>query len=65
MKRLVFSVLLAGSYLQAALPPLAQNVAELRAILNDPRLYELLDSAEVIQEIVHTNGSYEPILLCG
>lgn len=34
-----------------ALPPLWQNVAEIKAILNDPKLGEFLSSADIIHEI--------------
>ena len=61
MKWFGFFVLFTWSCLQAALPPLAQNIAELRALLNDSRLYELLGSGEVIQEIVRIKGGYEVV----
>lgn len=40
------------------LPPLAQSVRELEAILEDPRLYDLLGSGEVIQEILKNSEGY-------
>lgn len=43
----------------AALPPLAQSVRELQAILADPHVQEELGSAEAIEEIVRTDNGYE------
>lgn len=42
----------------AALPPLAQNLVELKAILNDKELTQLLDMAEVIESIERTSNGY-------
>ncbi len=42
----------------ALLPPLAQSVREMEAILEDPRLYDLLGSAESLQQILRTPEGY-------
>jgi hypothetical protein len=42
----------------ALLPPLAQSAREMQAILSDPRLYESLSSAEVIQEVMRNEAGY-------
>src|SRR3989338_6496012 len=44
--------------LLAALPPLAQSQAEIQALLSDERLYALLGSPEIIQEIIRTSSGY-------
>jgi hypothetical protein len=41
-----------------ALPPFAQSVKELKALVSDPRLQELLGSGEEIREIVKTDSGY-------
>ncbi|OGN56034.1 MAG: hypothetical protein A3D96_01685 [Chlamydiae bacterium RIFCSPHIGHO2_12_FULL_44_59] len=40
------------------LPPLAQSIRELQALLSDARLYQSLGSAEVIQEITRVGDGY-------
>lgn len=42
----------------AILPPLWQNVAELKAIFNDKQLENKLESGEVIQEIRKTDSGW-------
>lgn len=54
---LIFIVVLCGG-LNAALPPLAQSIREIEAIIKDPQLYQLLDSAESIRDIKRTDGGY-------
>jgi len=44
--------------LPAALPPLFQDIAELKAIFDDPQLGQLLQSGEAIKEIQHTEKGY-------
>jgi hypothetical protein len=41
-----------------ALPPFAQSVKELKALLSDERLEELLGSSEGIREIMKTDSGY-------
>lgn len=53
-----FLLLLLTAQCGAALPPLWQNVAELKAILEDKRLGEKLESGEVIMEIENTDASW-------
>lgn len=57
MKKLI-CILLISSFGFGALPPLAQSIRELKALVDDPRLYQSLGSAEVIEEISRTNGGY-------
>ena len=42
----------------AALPPLAQTSLEMRAILEDPRLFNSLKSGEAINEIIRRHQGY-------
>ncbi len=56
MKNWIFLCLASTNF--ALLPPLAQSTAELKALLNDPRLYEFLGSAESIREIIRTERGY-------
>lgn len=58
MKSICFALAFFASSLFGALPPLAQSSKEIQAILADPRLQEQLGSAEVIHEIIRTNGGY-------
>jgi hypothetical protein len=52
MRQLLFFVALAATTtVSALLPPVWQDVAELKAILNDSRLNQLLDSGESLQGI--------------
>ena len=56
LSRYITSVLLVASCFLcqpafAALPPIYQSLAELKAIINDPRLGEVMGSVEMIQEI--------------
>ncbi|MBS0624907.1 MAG: hypothetical protein JSS32_02515 [Verrucomicrobia bacterium] len=61
MNKIIFTTLLgltpfAAAF--AALPPLAQSSREIQAILVDPRLQEMLGSAELIQSITRTEEGY-------
>jgi hypothetical protein len=58
MKRLLLIACLSGSSLFAVLPPLAQNIREIEAMLADSRFYEALGSPEMIQDIIHIDGGY-------
>lgn len=52
MKQLLFFLaLVATSALTALLPPVWQDVAEIKAILNDERLNQYLDSGETLEKI--------------
>lgn len=42
----------------AALPPLSQSAAELKAIFSDERLFETLSQAALIQNIQRTDSGY-------
>jgi hypothetical protein len=52
---LLFLMVTTVSY--AALPPMAQSAAEIRAILDDPRLHRYLGS-EAIEQITHKETGY-------
>jgi hypothetical protein len=56
MKKWIFVCLASTTF--GLLPPLAQSTRELKELLNDPRLYEALGSAEMIQEIVRIDHGY-------
>ncbi len=55
MKRWLF-LLATSAY--AALPPFAQSTKEIQKLLSEPKLYELLGSAEPIQHIIRTETGY-------
>ena len=60
MKRVLFVCALGlSAQVFGALPPLYQGVAELKAILEDKKLGERLDSAQIIQQIMRKEGGYE------
>jgi hypothetical protein len=60
MKKMLFVCALGLSVqVFGALPPLYQSVAELKAILEDKRLGEQLNSAQVIQQIMRIEGGYD------
>ncbi len=42
----------------AVLPPLYQSLAELKSIITDPRLGQVLESGELIKEISRTSDGY-------
>ncbi len=44
-----------ASTMFAVLPPLAQSTKEMRAILNDSQLYQMLGSSQNIQEMSRTD----------
>lgn len=56
MKKLIFIFFASTTF--AALPPLAQGVRELQALLSDSRFYESLGSAELIKDIIRTETGY-------
>lgn len=56
MKKLFFIFLSSSAF--AALPPLAQSTRELQTLLSDPRVYQSLGSAEIIQNITRTETGY-------
>ena len=59
MQRWLMTMLIAvGLPAWALLPPLAQSVREMEAILEDPRLYDLLGSGETIEQILRTPEGY-------
>lgn len=58
MKQWLLLALLFSAGLHAALPPFAQSTREIRALLADPKLYELLGSAEAIHQITRTETGY-------
>jgi len=51
MKKIFFLLAIFYSAAHAALPPMAQSIREIEAILSDPQLYQILGSAEMIQRI--------------
>jgi hypothetical protein len=57
MKKLILTLFFASSAF-AALPPLAQSIREMKALLAEPRFYEALGSAEQIKNIVRTENGY-------
>jgi hypothetical protein len=60
MKKSLFIInLFLISSLSAVLPPVWQDVAELKEILNDKRLNQYLDSAELIQSIDRIEGGWK------
>ncbi len=58
MKKLIFLLAACFSTTYALLPPLAQSVREIEAILSDPRLYQSLGSGEKIVGIERTDSGY-------
>ncbi len=56
MKKWIFCLIAAAGF--SALPPLAQSIKEMQAILADSRLYHSLGSPEMIQEFVRTEEGY-------
>jgi hypothetical protein len=58
MKKLLFLALVLSGSAYAALPPLAQGIREIDAIVTDPELYQLLGSSEAIQQVIKTEGGY-------
>ncbi len=62
MKKLILTTvasLTLLSSLEAALPPLYQTSAEIKAIMMDPQLGQKLESGEVITKIEKTGKGYE------
>lgn len=61
MKRYLLLTLFSAVFfcsLTAALPPLYQNLTELKAVLNAPELTHLLNSGEVIVQIYKVDSGY-------
>jgi hypothetical protein len=58
MKKWLFCAVLSYGALHAALPPFYQSLREMEAVLTDPRLHELLGSAEMIQQVSKTDEGY-------
>lgn len=60
MKKLIIAFVLLFTVEKgfALLPPLYEGIAEIRAILTDEKLSEVLTSGEVIQEIHKTDAGY-------
>ncbi len=56
---LLITILLSNASLQAILPPLYQNIAEIEAIFKDPHLTDYLSSADVIKRIEKNDDVYE------
>lgn len=56
MKRLFFVLLASTTF--AALPPLAQSMRELQALLSDERFYDSLGSAEMVKDIIRTEEGF-------
>ncbi|MGB7978787.1 MAG: hypothetical protein WCF19_06485 [Chlamydiales bacterium] len=56
MKKWIFILLASTTF--GALPPLAQSIRELQALLADGRFYDALGSAGRIQEIIRTEHGY-------
>ena len=52
------AVLVWQTSLSAVLPPLYQGINELKDLLNEPKLGELLQSGEVIEEIKKVDNGY-------
>lgn len=60
MNKLVVAALsLLAIPLSAVLPPVWQDVAEIKAVLTDPALTQHLDSAELIQSITRIEKGWE------
>lgn len=56
MKKLILTFFASTAF--TVLPPLAQGIRERQALLNDPRFYGLLGSAEIIESITQTDSGY-------
>lgn len=55
---IAFALLITHAEIFAALPPLFENIAEIKAILDDQRLGDLLESGETIKEIKKVEKGY-------
>lgn len=58
MRRFLFLLAISCSTAYALLPPLAQSIREIEAILADPRLYQSLGSPEMIVGIERNEQGY-------
>lgn len=54
----LLSATLFGTTLSGALPPLAQSIREMKAVLQDERLYQMLESGDWIESIAYEENSY-------
>ena len=62
MKKFLFAsfiIFMGAGKLFAVLPPFYHRLAEVAAIVEDPRLHELLSSSEMIESIVKNDAGYE------
>lgn len=55
---LIGCLLLLGTHIEAALPPLYQSLNEYKALLVNPQLTEKLTSADLIQSIQRESSSF-------
>ncbi len=60
MKKWIITLLAIGltNLASAALPPLAQSCRELRTIIDDQRIYDLLGGSEPLEQILKEGHSY-------
>ncbi len=56
---IVSFILFSPCIIFALLPPLYENIAEIKAILEDQRFGKLLQSGETIEEIIKVKDGYE------
>lgn len=56
VKKICLLLLVSSGY--SLLPPLAQSKREIRSLIEDPRFYDSLGSAEAIQQIVRNDRGY-------
>jgi hypothetical protein len=53
----LFLTLVSFLYL-AVLPPLAESTREIQALMKDSHLHQILTSAEVVEQVIRTEGGY-------
>jgi hypothetical protein len=58
MKKIFVVLALFSSSAFALLPPLAQSIREIEAIVSDPKFYSCLGSPEIIESIERTESGY-------
>ena len=58
VKSYVLALSLFSTPLSAALPPVWQGIAEVKAIVSDPTLDKYLDSADILEGIYHTEEGW-------
>lgn len=56
MKRLLLILFATTAF--GALPPLAQGVREMQALLSDHRFYQALGSSEILKDVIRTDSGY-------